>query len=115
MFDRLFFFRNPTAMNDTTILGLSCLSLFGGPVAPRIAFGGYDGKKYTDARALVVTFVINNHEDDSKNDRAKAWEKAFIDYLKNFNDPDLEVGLVILVSQWVMRISESCKDRNPLS
>ena len=68
--------------------------MFGGPVAPSIAFGGYDGKNYTDASTLVVTFVINNHDDDSKNGRAKAWEKKFIDYMKNFKDEHLEVAFM---------------------
>ena len=42
----------------------------------------------------MVTFVINNHDDDSKNDKAKAWEKEFISYLKNYDDPDLEVAFM---------------------
>ena len=90
----LFESSNPTSTNDTTRLGLPCTSLFGGPVSPSIAFGGYDGKNYADASTLVVTFVINNHDDDSKNARAKAWEKRFIDYLKNFEDDHLEVAFM---------------------
>jgi Niemann-Pick C1 protein len=42
----------------------------------------------------VVTFVINNHNDDSKNGKAKAWEKEFINYMKNFDDPDLDVAFM---------------------
>ncbi|CAB4020925.1 Niemann-Pick C1 [Paramuricea clavata] len=83
---------NPTSTNDSTALGLPCTSLFGGPVSPSIAFGGYEGNNYTDAKVLVVTFVINNHNDDSKNDKAKAWEKEFLNYMKNFKDPDLDVA-----------------------
>ena len=73
-------------------MGLPCTSLFGAPVAPSIAFGGYEGKNYSDAKVLVVTIVINNHVDDSKNDKAKAWEKAFLSYMKNYTDEDLEVA-----------------------
>ena len=92
-------YSNPSATNDTTgtkenVLGFPCTSLFGAPVSPTIVFGGYDGKNYSDASVLVVTFVINNHDDDSKNDRAKAWEKEFISYMKNYSDPDLEVAFM---------------------
>ena len=87
-------YSSPTSTNDTTKLGLPCTSLFGGPVSPSIAFGGYKGKNYTDASVLVVTIIINNHDDDSKNAKAKAWEKEFISYMKNFDDPDLAVAFM---------------------
>lgn len=30
---------------------------------------------YTGATALVITFVVNNHEDPEKNKMAEAWEE----------------------------------------
>ena len=87
-------FSNPTAINDTTVLGLPCTSLFGGPVSPSIALGGYEGKNYTDAKNLIVTFVIRNHLDVSENKKAMAWEKKFIEYLKNYDDEDLQVAFM---------------------
>ena len=86
-------YSNPSTTNDTG-LGIPCTSLFGAPVSPSIVLGGYEGNNYTDASTLVVTFVINNHDDESKNEKAKAWEKEFISYLKNFRDDDLEVAFM---------------------
>ena len=31
--------------------------------------------QYTLAKAIIITFVINNHVDDAKNKPAVAWEK----------------------------------------
>ena len=87
---------NPTATDDDTYLHQSCRSLFGDPVAPNIAFGGYKGGEYSDASALVVSFIIKNHLDDSKNDKAKAWEKQFLEYMRNYSDHDLDVAYRIL-------------------
>ena len=42
---------------------------------------GYD---YDTATVLIVTFVVNNHLEDSQNKMAMAWEKAFLDHLKHF-------------------------------
>lgn len=85
---------DPTATNDATKLHQSCTSLFGGPVAPSLAFGGYAGKRYTEAKNIIVTFVINNHLDDSENDKPKAWEKKFLEYMKNYWDKDLDVAFM---------------------
>ena len=37
---------------------------------------------YQNATALIISFIVNNHLDDTQNQLAKIWEKAFIDYLK---------------------------------
>jgi len=76
----------PTNTNDT--LGLSCLGDFGGTVMPFVGLGAYPndalGKpQYGNATALVITFIVNNHKDESLNVEAMAWEKRVIEFLKN--------------------------------
>lgn len=80
-------------MNDVK-LGIPCISSFGGPVAPNIVLGGYHGNKYSNASVIVVTIVINNHEDEAHNRKAMAWEKEFLKYMKNFKDDDLDVAFM---------------------
>lgn len=63
---------------------MPCMAEFGGPVNPNVALGGFEGVKYISAKSIIITFVVNNHEDDALNKKAKAWEKVFIDYMKNF-------------------------------
>ena len=60
-----------------------CLSRFGGPSDPNVVVGGFSdysdagsGPQYSNATALIVTFVVNNHLDKEKNAKAEAWEKA---------------------------------------
>lgn len=35
----------------------------------------FSGANYTNATALVITFVVNNNEDPEKNKMAEAWEE----------------------------------------
>ena len=61
-----------------------CMGNFGGPVNPNIALGGFEGTDYNNASTLIITFVVNNHKDKSKLGKALAWEKAFIESMKNY-------------------------------
>ena len=85
----------PTNVNDT--LNLSCLGSFGGPVMPFVGLGGYPDAnsqhpQYGNASALVITFIINNHLNKSLNANAMAWEKAVINYLKAYSNPNMTVS-----------------------
>lgn len=73
----------PTSLLDPKF-ETPCLGSFGGPVNPNIAFGGFDGTDYNNASTLIITFVVNNHKDKSKLGKALAWEKAFIEYMKDY-------------------------------
>ena len=46
--------------------------------------GGFEGNAYQNASALIITFVVNNHKDKSKLEKAMAWEKAYIEFMKNY-------------------------------
>jgi Niemann-Pick C1 protein len=76
---------SPTTLNDT--LQLDCLGENGAPVEPFMGLGAYPTidtqPQYGNATALVITWVINNFNNDTLNQPAMAWEKRVIDYLKN--------------------------------
>jgi Niemann-Pick C1 protein len=70
-------FRNPFNLN--TELGLSCLSSFGGPIQPYVVLGDFNSTNdYTTARGLVITLLLNNHNDHHQNHFAEMWEAELV-------------------------------------
>ncbi|KTG42830.1 hypothetical protein cypCar_00021838, partial [Cyprinus carpio] len=48
---------------------------------------------YNNATALVITFPVNNYLNDTeKLGKALAWEKVFIDFVKNYDNPNLTIS-----------------------
>ncbi|NXP82275.1 NPC1 protein, partial [Ramphastos sulfuratus] len=89
----LYCVRAPASLNDTSFLHDPCLGTFGGPVFPWLVLGGYDGDNYNNATALVITFPVNNYYNDSRKlMKALAWEKEFINLVKNYNNPNLSIS-----------------------
>ncbi|NXH16805.1 NPC1 protein, partial [Bucco capensis] len=89
----LYCVRAPASLNDTSLLHDPCLGTFGGPVFPWLVLGGYDDDNYNNATALVITFPVNNYYNDSRKlMKALAWEKEFINFLKNYNNPNLTIS-----------------------
>ncbi|XP_053427652.1 NPC intracellular cholesterol transporter 1 isoform X3 [Nycticebus coucang] len=89
----LYCVRAPASLNDTSLLHDPCLGTFGGPVFPWLVLGGYDDQNYNNATALVITFPVNNYYNDTeKLQRAQAWEKEFIDFVKNYKNPNLTIS-----------------------
>ncbi|XP_061835240.2 NPC intracellular cholesterol transporter 1 isoform X1 [Nerophis lumbriciformis] len=83
----------PASLDDTTALHDSCLGTFGGPVFPWLALGGYDSTNYNNATGLVITFPINNYLNDTvRLGKARAWEKEFIRFMKDFKNPNLTIA-----------------------
>ncbi|KAG7526301.1 Niemann-Pick C1 protein [Solea senegalensis] len=83
----------PATLNDTTPLHDPCLGTFGGPVFPWLALGGYEDTDYNNATALVITFPLLNYLNDTeKLGKALAWEKEFIEFMKNFTNPNLTIA-----------------------
>ncbi|GLT63217.1 hypothetical protein SLA2020_357960 [Shorea laevis] len=62
----------------------TCLSAFKAPLDPSTALGGFAGNNYSEASAFVVTYPVNNAIDKAgdENSKAVAWEKAFIQLVK---------------------------------
>ncbi|XP_060029577.1 NPC intracellular cholesterol transporter 1 isoform X2 [Erinaceus europaeus] len=89
----LFCTRAPASLNDTSLLHDPCLGTFGGPVFPWLVLGGYDDQNYNNATALVITFPVNNYYNDTeKLQRAQAWEREFISFVKDYKNPNLTVS-----------------------
>ena len=76
-------FSSPTTVNDVK-LNEPCLGAYGGPVNPNIALGGFNGTAYENATTMIITFVVNNYQDKRKLGKAMAWEKAFLEYMKEY-------------------------------
>ncbi|KAJ7338746.1 hypothetical protein JRQ81_012648 [Phrynocephalus forsythii] len=89
----LYCVRAPASLNDTTLLHDPCLGTFGGPVFPWLVMGGYDADNYNNATALVITFPVQNYYNDTgKLMKVLAWEKEFINFLKNYDNPNLTIS-----------------------
>ena len=47
---------------------------------------------YQNATAFVITFVVNNHLDETKNKKAEAWEAEFIKFMKNYTNTNMTIA-----------------------
>lgn len=75
----------PLTFKDGTALALSCMADYGAPVFPFLAVGGYKGKDYSEAEALIMTFSLNNYPPgDPRLARAKLWEGGFLEEVQAF-------------------------------
>ncbi|XP_048019192.1 NPC intracellular cholesterol transporter 1 [Megalobrama amblycephala] len=84
---------SPTALDDTSPKHDPCMGTYGGPVFPWLVLGGYEGNDYNNATALVITFPVNNYLNDTdKLGKALAWEKVFINFVKNYENPNLTIS-----------------------
>ena len=92
---KIYIFRNPTAMSNGEFMKLPCMSKFGAPVPPKLVLGGFEGDKYEQAQALIITFVVKNHENEEDNKKAEAWEKEFVNYLKNWQKNDSRFNITV--------------------
>ncbi|KAL4714887.1 hypothetical protein ACJJTC_012559 [Scirpophaga incertulas] len=71
-----------------------CLAPYGGPVLPAVALGGFlapgeplSGRaRFHEARALIITVLVNNRHDASLLKPALEWEKEFIKFMKNYTE-----------------------------
>ncbi|KAM5157084.1 NPC intracellular cholesterol transporter 1 [Mantella aurantiaca] len=89
----LYCVQSPASLNDTSDLHDPCLGTFGGPIFPWLVLGGYDGENYNNATALVITFPVTNfHNDTEKINKAHAWEKEFINFVKNYDNSNLSIS-----------------------
>ncbi|EDV22560.1 uncharacterized protein TRIADDRAFT_28666, partial [Trichoplax adhaerens] len=82
---------NPTSVKDIGKFATPCIGTNGAPINPDTALGGFKGKHYVNASALVLTFIVQNHVNDADNAKARAWEKQFLKFLKNYNNPNLSL------------------------
>ncbi|XP_014480790.1 PREDICTED: Niemann-Pick C1 protein isoform X2 [Dinoponera quadriceps] len=69
----------------------SCLALYGGPVEPAIAVGGFlapgqdlHNPPYEKATAIIISILVNNYHNKAKLLPAMEWEESFINFMKNW-------------------------------
>ena len=62
---------------------------------PNIALGGFNGTAYENATTMIITFVVNNYQDKRKLAKAMAWEKAFLEYMKEYVQNSSNGNLII--------------------
>ncbi|XP_076350030.1 NPC intracellular cholesterol transporter 1-like [Tachypleus tridentatus] len=84
--------QNPLAVTDYLPLDFPCLGDFGGPVFPYVALGGFIGHNYSSAIALTITIVVNNHKNDADNSDAMAWEKVYVEFMKNYSNSNMAIS-----------------------
>ncbi|KAL6882622.1 hypothetical protein ACP4OV_011312 [Aristida adscensionis] len=62
----------------------TCLSTFQSPIDPSTILGGFPGNNFSAASAFVITYPVNNKVETTgqENGQAVAWERAFINLVK---------------------------------
>ncbi|CAG0917213.1 unnamed protein product [Notodromas monacha] len=88
------FFKRLTSCIKDNFIQTSCLGQFGGPVDPKLAFGGFWKEKslplsqanVSEADTLIVTFVVNNHYDKNLVKPAMAYEEVWLKYVEEWRD-----------------------------
>eukprot|EP00117_Sycon_ciliatum_P015360 scpid11669/ scgid3077/ Niemann-Pick C1 protein len=76
-------------------LNISCMADYSGPAMANVVLGGYPGDAYTNATALLVTFVVNNHVNEEENKMAEAWEKRFLDFILYEYENSLDLSIAV--------------------
>ena len=73
----------------------TCLPEFKAPVRPDLVLGGFAGaENVTKAEAIVVTWVVNNHQQGSQAElEAQDWEKSFKDRMLDVQSEARQRGL----------------------
>ena len=93
----LFCYRYPASPFDEK-LQEPCLGAFGGPVDPNIALAGFTGTAYKNASTMIITYLVNSYQDESKMAKVMAWEKAFIKYMEVYVNDSSHANLTITYS-----------------
>ncbi|CAB3230600.1 unnamed protein product [Arctia plantaginis] len=74
-----------------------CLSNYKGPVLPSVVLGGFlkpgepltKASRFHEAKALILTFLVNNKNDKQKLGPMLRWEKEFITFMKNYTETQM--------------------------
>ncbi|PSS21814.1 Niemann-Pick C1 protein [Actinidia chinensis var. chinensis] len=89
----------------------TCMSAFKAPLDPSTVLGGFSGSNYSEASAFIVTYPVNNAVDEVgiENGKAVAWEKAFIQLVKDELLPMVRSGNITLSFSSESSIEEELK------
>ena len=58
---------------------------------PHTAKVNASGFNYDTATALLITFVVNNNVDEGENEMAETWEKAFVEFVENYESENIQI------------------------
>lgn len=92
------FYSFPIAPSDQFWGGGPCLGENGLPSYSSFLLDGFNDTDYKMAKYLVISLVFKNHTDESKNEMARAWEKAFLSYMKEYVQNPRHSNLTITFS-----------------
>uniref|UniRef100_A0A182QGM2 SSD domain-containing protein n=1 Tax=Anopheles farauti TaxID=69004 RepID=A0A182QGM2_9DIPT len=76
----------------------SCFGTYGGPVEPGVAVGGFPTPEpgtspdFRLATAIILTFLVENKADKDELGPALEWEQRFVDFMRDFEHPLMEVA-----------------------
>ncbi|CAI7623557.1 unnamed protein product [Penicillium pancosmium] len=93
---------------------VSCLPDFSQPLKPEMILGGYDETENAlDAKALVVTWVVNNHDQGSEGEKkAIDWENSFRRVFDVVQEEAVERGLRVSFNTEISLEQELNKSTN---
>jgi hypothetical protein len=96
----MFCAKAPSSLTDQYTNSESCMAESGSPVFPFLAVGGYEGEEYTNSRALIMTFIVNNFADRNSEEfkKAEKWESKFLEIMGS-HDGNLEFWDVAYFSE----------------
>lgn len=60
---------------------------------PEVALGGFPDKNFTQAKALILTFPVNNYNEVEKNADAMQWEENFLQFMYNYTENHKNVNI----------------------
>ncbi|KAF7829479.1 NPC intracellular cholesterol transporter 1-like isoform X1 [Senna tora] len=88
-----------------------CMSAFKGPLDPSTVLGGFSGTNYSEASAFIITYPVNNaiNEEGNATAKAVAWEKAFIQLVKDELLPMVQTKNLTLAFSSESSIEEELK------
>ncbi|QRW01520.1 Niemann-Pick type C-related protein 1 [Ceratobasidium sp. AG-Ba] len=96
-----------------------CLPDFGQPLPPKYVLGSAPpredghGKDWTQAEAMVATFVVSDSLDAAEREKAEEWERAVRVYLEDLSErSETEAGVKIAFSTGVSLTEEINKSTN---
>ncbi|XP_061187964.1 NPC intracellular cholesterol transporter 1-like [Saccostrea echinata] len=82
---------------DTVGLNMSCSSSANQAIYPNMVLAGYGGENqvqhFNSSTAFVITYLVQNYQDDRMNDVARAWEGELRRFVQNFRSPNMTVSV----------------------
>ncbi|XP_050099286.1 NPC intracellular cholesterol transporter 1 homolog 1b [Anopheles aquasalis] len=77
----------------------SCFGTYGGPIEPGVALGGFPPvtepgaqPDFRLATAIILTFLVENKADKGELGPAERWERRFVDYLRDYDNPLMDIA-----------------------